>query len=470
MLWSLIKIVAFVAILIAATFGSTMVFDIEGSATIEVGGQVATFSFIQMVIALIVLVGLVLLAGKLVGLAGAASKVLKGDKTAIRRYLSPDREHKGIQALSEGVIALVTGDGRVAMAKIGRADNLLRHLVVTKLLMAQAAEATGDRKMAQATYKKLLKNPKTRLAAVRGIMNQHLADGDLDAALLQAEMAFAIKPKDVQTQAVLLRLQVATSDWDGARETLTAQLETGHLSRDVYETRAAVLALSEAKGLLAKGRTPKAYEAAIAANQMSPALVPAAVMVAEAYIAKNDILAAKRVVEKAWLVAPHPDLATVFSKIVPDESAIARMKRFSVLTGVNADHPETKMLLAELNIAAEVFPDARRAISALVDEDPSVRSLKLMAAIERGEGSPESVVHKWLEKALTAPHGPHWVCDKCQHIHPSWGPICKNCSEFDTITWRAVMTDDDAMLGDVETVLPVIDQTAAAAPIVEDKK
>jgi HemY protein len=59
-----------------------------------------------------------------------------------------------------------------------------------------------------------------------------------------------------------------------------------------------------------------------------------------------------------------------------------------------------------------------------------------MAAIERGAGADDAVVRGWLAKALTAPRGPQWVCDNCQHIEGHWAPVCSNCGAFDTLSWR----------------------------------
>ncbi len=471
MLWSLVKILAFVAFVMAATFGATMLLDMEGSATIDVGGQAATFSVIEMVIGLIVLVALVWLGFKLIGLAVAAFKFLNGDETAISRYFSRNRERKGYEALSEGMMALASGEGRLAMAKANRAEKFLERPELTNLLTAQAAELAGDRKTAEATYRKLLEDDKTRFVGVRGIMKQKLEDGDTDTALILAEKAFAIKPKHVETQDTLLRLQAEKSDWAGARETLTAKLKTGQLPRNVHKRRDAVLALSEAKGIFENGQTLEAQEAAIEANRQSPDLVPAAVMAAQTYIEKGNSRAATRVVKKAWDVAPHPDLAAAFAAIAPDENPAARIKRFRALTKTHPDHSETKMLIAELNIAAEDFPEARRAISELVAEQPTARSLTIMAAIERGAGSDDAVVRGWLAKALTASRGPQWICDNCQHIQPVWAPVCGNCSGFDTLTWREAPKGEVAMPAGVE-MLPLIvgqiEQTAAETEVVVD--
>lgn len=468
MLWSLIKILAFVAVVMAATFGATMLMDMQGSATIDIGGKAATFSVIELVIGLMVLVVLVWLVIKLIGLAIATFKFLNGDETAISRYFSRNRERKGFEALSEGMMALASGEGRLAMAKANRAEKFLGRPELTNLLTAQAAELAGDRKTAEQTYRKLLEDDKTRFVGVRGIMKQKLEEGDTDTALILAQKAFSIKPKHVETQDTLLRLQAEKSDWKGARETLTAKLKTGQLPRNVHKRRDAVLALSEAKGILEEGQTLEAQEAAIEANRMSPDLIPAAVMAAETYIEKGNTRAASRVLKKAWDVAPHPDLAVAFAAIAPNEDPAARLKRFRVLTKVHADHPETKMLLAELHIAAEDFPEARRTISALVMDHPSARNLTIMAAIERGEGSADAVVRGWLTKALTAPRGPQWICDNCQHIHSAWAPVCSNCASFDTLTWRAPPKGEVAMPAGVEMLPLIVGQIEAPASTSED--
>jgi len=403
MLWSLIKILAFVVAITVATYGATLLLDMEGSATFDLGGKAATLSVIQLVIASIVLVGLLWLAFKLIGLAVATFKFLNGDETAISRYFSRNRERKGYEALSEGMMALASGEGRLAMAKANRAEKYLGRPELTNLLTAQAAELAGDRQTAEATYRKLLEHEKTRFVGVRGIMKQKLQDGDSETALALAEKAFAIKPKHVETQDTLLKLQADKADWAGARKTLTAKLKMGQLPRDVHKRRDAVLSLCEAKVLTEEGKVSEGQQAAIDANRLSPDLVPAAVMAGRSYIAQGNGRAAGKVVKKAWETTPHPELAAVFAEIAPDETAEARMKRFRALTKMKPEDSETKMLLAELHIANEDFPEARRVISGLVEEAPTVRNLTIMAAVERGEGAADSIVRGWLTKALTAP-------------------------------------------------------------------
>lgn len=455
MLWSLIKIVLFVAAVAALALGAGYLLESEGGVQITAMGTEYTFSPLQSVIAIIVLVVGVWILLKLLSLLGATWRFLNGDETALSRYFDRNRERKGFDALSEGLMALASGEGRVAMSKAAKADRYLNKPELTNLLTAQAAEMAGDKRKAEETYKKLVANSATRFVGVRGILKQKLADGDTETALLLAEKAFALKPKHEEMQDVLLRLQAQKEDWSGARATLSAKLKHGSLPRDVHKRRDAVLALSEAKDVLNDQSSIEVQEKAIEANKLSPDLIPAAVMAAKSYVAQQRPKLATRLLKKAWDARPHPDLAAAFAAIEPNETPEQRVKRFMALTRINPNDSETKMLLAELHIANEDFPSARRALGDLVETDPTARSVTLMAAIERGEGAADAVVRGWLARALAVSRGPQWICENCQHIHAEWAPICENCESFDTLEWKRPPMSEVAMPGGVQ-MLPLI--------------
>jgi HemY protein len=352
-------------------------------------------------------------------------------------------------------MALASGEGRLAMAKASKAEKYLHKPELTDLITAQAAEMSGDHKKAEEVYKRLVQNDRTRFVGVRGLMKQKLSAGDTDTALKLAERAFAIKPKHEEMQDTLLRLQAQQADWGGARKTLNAKLKYGALPRDVFKRRDAVLALSEAEGILNEGKTIEAQEAAISANKSSPDLIPAAAMAARSHIAQGRPKYAIRILKTAWQAQPHPDLAKAFAEIEPNETPAARLKRFRTLTAIRPEHRETKLLLAELALAAEDFPEARRALGNLAETEPDTRVLAIAAAIERGEGASDAVVRGWLARALTAPRGPQWVCDNCKTIHAEWAPVCANCQSFDTLSWTTPPQSDSVLPAGAE-MLPLI--------------
>jgi HemY protein len=455
MLWSLVKIVFFVVLVAALAFGGMFLMDSEGSMDIAFMGVKIVLSPIKVVIALVALLVAAWVLLKLAGLCVAFVKFLLGDETALSRYFDRNRERKGFDAMAEGMMALASGEGRVAMAKASKAEKYLRKPELTNLLTAQAAEMTGDKRKAQEVYRRLVADDRTRFVGVRGMLKHKLEEGDTDTALKLAEKAFALKPKHVEMQDTLLQLQAEKKDWAAARSTLSAKLKHGSIPRDVHKRRDAVLALSEAKGIFETGATVEAQEAAIEANKKSPDLIPAAVMAADEYTRQGKDRHAARILKKAWDTQPHPDLAAAFARIAPNETPQARLKRFAGLVRAKPGHSETKMLMAELQIAAEDFPAARRTLGDLIENNPTARSMTLMAAIERGEGSEDVVVRSWLTRALTAPRGPQWICDKCQTVHSAWTPVCDTCSAFDTLSWRTPTHSEVSMPSGTE-MLPMI--------------
>ncbi|MCP5075498.1 MAG: heme biosynthesis protein HemY [Rhodobacteraceae bacterium] len=454
MLWSLIRIFVFIGVITAAAFGASFLIETGGEVRLSFGGTEYTFEPLVALIGLVMLLLGCWLSLKLLGLLLAVFRFFNGDETAITRYFMRNRERRGFDALADGMVALAAGEGRIAVAKAAKAERYLERPELTHLINAQAAEMSGDTKRALKYYKNLLQNDRTRFVGVQGIMKQKLSEGDTDTALKLAEKAFALRPQHDPTLETLFSLQTDKEEWSGARKTIEAKVRASILPRDVGRRRDAVLSLADARRLLDSGEITTGKEAALQANKLSPDLIPAAVLAAEMHTLDNNKRGAAKVVKKAWTGNPHPDLAAAFAEVEPEETPSARLKRFASVIKLRPDHSESKMLQAELMLAAEDFPGARRAIGTLADTEPTARSLAIMAAIARGEGADEKVVRGWLSKALNASRGPQWICSACNKIHLQWSPKCGNCAGFDTLDWKTPPESDD--LGTATSMLPFI--------------
>lgn len=462
MLRSLTKLLLFVLAVGLLTWGGAWLMEQGGGAVLTVGATEVSLTPLQLALAVLVLGVAVWLLLKLLGFLGAVIRFLNGDNTAISRHFSRRRQRKGLDELTEAALALASGDGRRALAQAQLADRHLERPELTHLLIAQAAEMAGDLPRAEEEFRLLARHERTRFAGLRGLLRGRLSQGDNVTALRIAEKAFEVNPQHRETQDVLLRLQAESHDWAGARRTLEAQRRVGALPKDVHRRRDAVLAVSQAADVIDESKSMEAREAAIEANRLSPDLIPAAVMAARASIAAGNAKGASRLLKKAWEAQPHPDLAAAFAEIAPDETPAQRLDRFRTLTAVRADHPETRMLLAELLIAAEDFAGARRALGDLPEREPTGRNLTLMAAIARGTGEDEAAVRGWLARALAAPRGPQWVCDACGRIHGAWTPVCQNCHAFDTLSWKTPPAE--ATLPGGTELLPLLVKGPAASP------
>jgi HemY protein len=455
MLWSLLKIFLFLALAAALAFGAAWILETPGQVRIAFGDREFFLSPIGFVISVVVLIAVALVLLKLIGFLAALGRFLMGDETAISRYFSRSRERRGFDALSDGMVALAAGDPKLASKKAAKAEKLLHRPDVTRIITAQAAEMRGDRPQAFETYKAMLANDRTRPVALDGLTRIKLEDGDTDTALALAEKSFALRPDNERVLRTLFDLQSKKEDWAGARTTLNASMHARLLPRDVGTRRDAVLSLADARAAFAEGNVARGSEAALQANKMAPTLIPAAALAARVHAERNAKRKATRALTAAWAANPHPDLAAAFAAIEPEETPDQRRTRFETLTAVLPDHPESRLLAAELALAAEDFPAARKALGDLAEVEPTTRSLALMAAIERGQGAPDAVVRGWLAKALNASRGPQWICGKCNHAHAGWAPVCENCGAFDTLDWKTPAHAEDAGLAET-ALLPLV--------------
>ncbi len=437
MIWLVLRVVAFVVVIAVAAYGTALLVDSTGQVAVTLNGvDYPPLTHIEFAALIAVAMLAMFLLYKLVGLLVALTRFFLGDETALTRFWARAKQQRGLDALSSGMVALAEGDLKTAQAAARKATRLLGSRDLTALLSAQVAEAQGDAAGAKRNYRLLAKEPETAIVGVKGLLAQAVKGGETSRAMKLAEHAFLMRPRDKSVQETLLDLQIRSGAWEGARETVLAMTKSRNLPRDVAQRREAVIDLEIARSKLASGARAEALNAADAAVKLAPALAPAAAFAARLHAEEGAQSKAARVVREAWRIAPHPELAHAFAEIAPQETASDRRQRFRELLSVNEKDPETKLLAAELALADADYAGARRAIGDLPSTLPTHRSLALMAAIEKGEGAAETIVRGYLARAVTAPRGAHWVCDRCGAAPGAWSALCPSCGGFDTLAWR----------------------------------
>ena len=286
MLLSLLKILFFFAVVLLVSLGAMRLSETGQMLRLEYAGTEYALTPVKAVVALLVLMVLAWLVFKALGLFLAFIRFLAGDETAIDRYFARSRERKGYAALGEGMLAVASGEGKLAQDKAAKAEKYLNMPHITNLLSAQAAEVAGDKARAGQVYRTLLEDDRTRFVGIRGLMRQKIDEGDTATALLLAQKAYALKPRHRELQDTLLDLEMREHDWKGARQLLKEKRKQGELPKDVHIRRDAVLALQEAiaieaqepfahllmaEALMALGQTGKAEaEAALAVALSNP--------------------------------------------------------------------------------------------------------------------------------------------------------------------------------------------------------
>src|SRR5690606_7387018 len=140
-------------------------------------------------------------------------------------------------------------------------------------------------------------------------------------------------------------------------------------------------------------------------------LVPAAVLAARSNFARGYLKRGLKVVEKAWAINHHPDLADAYAHARPGESTRDRLARIQRLIAVAPGGEDGAVALARAAIEARDWKLAREAIADHASGRPRARICVLMAEIEEGEFGDKGRAREWLSRAVAAPRDPAWVAD-----------------------------------------------------------
>jgi len=358
------------------------------------------------------------------------------------------RRHKGFQALTRGMVAVAAGDAEEARRSVKRAEVLLNDPPLTLLLSAQTAQLEGNDTSAAGFFRAMAEQQETEFLGVRGLLTQAIKRGDAAEALNLARRAYRLRPKSAWVADNLIQLQARNGNWLDAQVTSEEQVRNGLISRDNGRRRKAVLTLEQGLEKRRQGDLVAAAQLFKSAANLAPGLIPAVATFADTLVAAGKDKRARELIEKTWLMSPHPKLLKLYWAALGNSGdgpaqALAQMKATEHLVKANRDHSESHIALARAALAARLWGEARTHIGALSCSEGGVtkaynheaRVCRLWAELEDAEHAAAASL-QWLSLASHAETDPTWVCDGCGNAVDDWSAICGNCRAFDGFTWR----------------------------------
>lgn len=423
----------FAVLAAAAIFAAYWLAQHPGYVTIQwLGYRMEPPIGFLVVVAIVFSVAVILLYRVIRGILGTPGR--------IGRAMATGRRKRGYKALSQGMVAVAAGDAQEAQRWSRKADELLEDPPITLLLSAQAAQLNGDEKAAEKYFNAMLEKPETRFLGLRGLLMQALREGDSQRALGYVRQAHTLRPKTPWVVTNLFELSERTGDLDGAAKALKQAVKIKVMDRAEADHKGAVITLAKAQRLLAEGQKEEAFTQARHADKADPDLLAAALLHARLAVERKAYREAAKVVERSWPRAPSAELAAVYRAAAPDAKPLEQVKRFTRLAALNADHRESHLALAEANLEAELWGQARHHLGELVklpgEDPPRAQVCRLMAQLEESERKDTATARRWLERAAEAPPDPAWVCGACGAVATRWSADCGACGSFDSLDWR----------------------------------
>ena len=461
----MIRVLLYVVVVFLLAAGFVWLAERPGELLIDWQGYEIRTSVMVAVIGAAALIALI-------ALVGAFIKAVLRTPQAVGSFFGARRRDRGYRALSRGMIAIGAGDTRAAQRASRESQSLLgKSEPLVLLLSAQAAQIAGDGTAARAAFTALSETAETRVLGLHGLFVEARRTGEHAAARHFAEEAMRISSRVAWAGTALFDYQCQAGDWQEALKTLGLNADAGTVDRGKAQRLRAVLTTAQAMEMEA-GAPDEARARALEAHRLAPDLVPASVTAARLLTRNGDLRRASRILETAWKVSPHPDIATAYVAVRSGDPARDRLKRVRKLADMRTNHADGATAIARVAIDAHDWGAAREALAGLIATQPSEGACLLMAEIEESEHGDRGRVRAWLARALSAPRDPAWIADG--RIFAAWAPVSPVSGRVDAFEWKVPpdrlpvqrQMEIDAWATDSEAP-PVLEAKAVtAAPVV----
>lgn len=376
---------------------------------------------------------ILLVAAALVILVWAIVRRIIGAPGAMARRRATRRREQGVEALSDAVIALQSGDPARARIMAREAQARLPDNGAAKLLEARADLALGDMPAAREHYRALIASEKTAVAALTGLYDQARAQNRPEAALTFARKTLALAPETGWAGQAVFDDLARRGQWAEAVAMVNAETATSREDKARKRRRQAVIETARARES-ETSQPNNALEHALTALKLLPDFVPAALIAARIYANRGESRRAQSLLRRIWRATGHPDIAALYAHSQPGASAVDRLKRLGEIIELPAPHRAAGMAMARAAIDAYDWPRAREALAPFAGPEATQGVASLMAEIEEGQTGDQGKAREWLARAVRAPRDPAWTADGI--VSDEWEPVSPVTGRLDAFEWK----------------------------------
>ncbi|GHB38019.1 heme biosynthesis protein HemY [Pseudovibrio japonicus] len=446
----MVRVLIFFAFVFLLALGGAWMADRPGLVTLDWQGYVVQVSLLTTVVAF--------------GISIVASIVIWGflrlvwkSPTLVSHFMQRRRKDKGYDALSQGLMALGSGDTLHARKFGLKADKFLDgNEPAARLLLAQASQLDGDHAESRRRFEAMIEDDRSKAVGLHGLYIEAERENEPAAARHFAEEAFNLVPGLHWAGNAVLGYQAVSGDWEEAIATLERNYAARMIDKKTLRRQKAVLLTARALEL--ENENPdRARTLAVEAHGLAPSLVPAALVAARLRIRAGEIRKASKILEATWKLSPHPDLAEAYAHVRPGDSVTDRMSRVKTLAGMRAYSAEGAIAVAVAAIEAQKFDEAREQLKRVLRSEPTQRAFLLMADLEEREHGDQGRIREWLSRAVRAPHDKVWIADGV--VSANWAPVSPKTGRVDAYEWA---TPESAI--DQDQTIEVIDDKLFEPP------
>ncbi len=359
----------------------------------------------------------------------------------IAKYQEQDKQKKGYNALTQGLIAVAAGDAKKATEYADKTQDFMPDQnALTLLLAAQAARLRGEEGKAENYFKELSDDKEARFLGLRGLLVNALSVKDYSAALTYARQADKAYAGQGWLLAMIYSLEIKNHAWQSAVATGKRAVKASGLDEDKILSDRIALHLMHGDYERDQENENAALKEFEAAYKINPYFVPTIVRLLRFYLAKNRRKKAISLIQKTWKESPHPDLAMIWEELAPlkgkkNNANAKRLKWFEDLVAINPDSYDGQVMAANAAMDLGYWGEAKSYLTHAEKIYPSASLYRFMAVAEQNSGDNDAIIHALMEKASEALPDKSWHCAQTGLIYQEWSPLAMPHEGFNTIIW-----------------------------------
>ncbi len=366
----------------------------------------------------------------------------------VQRYWRERSLKKSHISLTRSLVLLSAGDYKHAAYHAYRAQALLPKGFdgsVAGFIEAHSSQKAGQDKRARQNYQHLLENKESAFLGIQGLMQSEIEAGDFESSLRMAYRALELHPKQPWIIKTVYDLEIKNGHWNKALLTLEKLKKVKGLDDEIYESdkKALYVVLADEKSSLDHKGSISYLKKSLSINA---GFIPAARRLALIYIEDGKKKLARKVVEKAWDITPHPELIKIWTMLAPENKpnkTSQRLKWFEKLVARNPDAVEGQLAIAQIALDDGLWGEARAYLTQAEKLDANADVYKLWARLEELSTRNEEAVSAWLRKASDAKSSKKWVCKLTYRQYEQWYAIAEPHGSFNTIRWSNPLSLED---------------------------
>jgi HemY protein len=355
------------------------------------------------------------------------------------RYKLERNRARGLRALTRGFVSVAAGDAKKATSFARDVRKLLpdeRGLPL--LLEAQAARLRGEEGAARRSFEELLLDEDAAFFGIKGLLKSSIEEGDTIKALSYAKTAQGQNPKQGWIVKSVYDLELQNRHWDAAYKTLERLKKLKAIDEAQAKKDETALLLILAEIDQTSGNESAGLKKIERAVKIDPSFVPAVVRLGQYHAGKGRRGKVASLIERAWKISPHPELADLWDKVAPTNKSSdlgRRLRWMEKLVALDTQNADVHVAAAKVAMDDGLWGEARAHLVTAEEIRPSAQIYRLRAKLEEETTFNANSINHWLQKATEAVPDSVWYCTLTGNIYEQWSPTPLPHRSFNTLEW-----------------------------------